>query len=311
MAIFAVSASMPRNVVPGLMPSSSADQRARADHLGQQVEDRHRDRGDGGGRAHRALAHPERQHVGHRVLARVAQQLRDQQQRHQPGDQEADRVEEAVVAVQRDDAGDAEERGGRHVVAADRHAVLEAGERPAAGVEVGRRLGLPAGPDRDGQGDRDEDQEQGDGQRAGGAAGRLSREDVGHRVSSPHLGLDPVGDRVELPVGVPGVEPGDQERRDELEQAEDQRHVDVADDLDAHEVARVGATGSRRARTRGRTRRSSGTRSRRSALRRPANSSDRCTARYRSSGVACAASVASVLMRVTTFAGRGWGFRAR
>jgi hypothetical protein len=143
------------------------DQRARADHLRDQVEDRHHDRGHRGGRPDRALPHPERQHVGHRVPARVAQELRHQQQRDQPRDQEADGVEESVVAEQGDEAGDAEERRGRHVVAADRHAVLETRERAAAGVVVGSRLGLPARPDRDAQGDRDEDQEQRDRQGAG------------------------------------------------------------------------------------------------------------------------------------------------
>ena len=50
-----------------------------------------------------------RQHVGHREPAGVAQQLGDEQQRDEPGDEEADGVEEAVVAVDGDGAGDAEE----------------------------------------------------------------------------------------------------------------------------------------------------------------------------------------------------------
>ena len=105
------------------------DQRARADHLREQVEDRD-DHGRGGrGGADRALPHPVGQLVGHRVAAGVAQQLGDEQQGDQPGDQEADRVEEAVVPGQRDGAGDAEERRRRHVVAGDGHAVLEAAER--------------------------------------------------------------------------------------------------------------------------------------------------------------------------------------
>ena len=78
------------------------DERAGADHLREQVEDRHDDGRGGGGGAHRALPHPVGQLVGHRVAAGVAQQLGDQQQRDQPGDQEADGVEEAVVAVERD-----------------------------------------------------------------------------------------------------------------------------------------------------------------------------------------------------------------
>ena len=117
-------------------------------------------------RADRGLPHPVRQLVGHRVAAGVAQQLGDQQQRDQPGDQEPDGVEEAVVAVERDRAGDAEERRGRHVVAADRQAVLEAGEGAAAGVVVGGGLVLPGRPEGDAQGQGDDDQEQADGQEA-------------------------------------------------------------------------------------------------------------------------------------------------
>jgi hypothetical protein len=138
------------------------DERARADHLGEQVEDRHRDGGDPGGGAHRLRAHPEGQHVGHGELAGVAHQLGDQQQRHQPGDQEADRVQEAVVAAERDDPGDAQERGGGHVVAADRQPVLGCGEGAAAGVEVGRVPGLPRGADGQEEGESDEEQEQDD-----------------------------------------------------------------------------------------------------------------------------------------------------
>ena len=55
-----------------------------------------------------------------------------------------------------------------------------------------------------------------------------------------HLGPDLVGDRVELAAGEPGVQPGDEERGHELQQPEDERHVDVADDLGAHEVTGVG-----------------------------------------------------------------------
>ncbi|KMU75270.1 hypothetical protein CISG_10381 [Coccidioides immitis RMSCC 3703] len=135
-------------------------QGARTDHLGQQVEDRHDDRGGRGRHPDRALLHPVRQLVGHRVATRVAQHLRDQQQRHQPGDEEADRVEEAVVARQRDGAGDTEERGRRHVVATDRETVLEAREAAAAGVVVGRGLRLPARPEGDADRDRDDRQEE-------------------------------------------------------------------------------------------------------------------------------------------------------
>ena len=112
------------------------DEAARARHLGEQVEERDGERRGGGGGAHRPLPHAEGQHVAHREAAGVAQQLGDQQQRDEPRHEEADRVEEAVVAVERDRARDAEERRGREVVTGDRDAVLRAGEAAARGVEV-------------------------------------------------------------------------------------------------------------------------------------------------------------------------------
>ena len=129
--------------LPGLAGDveQQGDEAACAGHLGEQVEERHGQGGRGGRGADRALAHLERQHVAHRVLAGVPQELGDQQQRHQPRDEEADGVEETVVAVDRDRAGDAEERRGREVVAGDRDAVLRAGEAAARGVEVGRPAG--------------------------------------------------------------------------------------------------------------------------------------------------------------------------
>ena len=122
------------------------DQAAGAGHLGQQVEERHGQGGDRRRDADRPLLEPERQHVGHRELAGVAQQLGDQQQRDEPRDEEADGVEEAVVAVDGDGAGDAEERRGRQVVARDGDAVLRAGEGAATGVEVGGALVVCGSP---------------------------------------------------------------------------------------------------------------------------------------------------------------------
>ena len=145
------------------------DERTRADHLREQVEDRDDDRRGRGGGADGTLPHPVRQLVGHREPAGVPQQLGHEQQGDEPGDQEADGVEEAVVPAQRDGAGDAEERRGRHVVAGDRHAVLEAAELAAAGVEVGGAGGLPARPEGDADGDEDDRDEQHRGQGLGAA----------------------------------------------------------------------------------------------------------------------------------------------
>src|SRR5690606_26734323 len=75
---------------------------------------------------------------------------------------EPDGVQEPVVPVQGDQPGDAEERRGGHVVAADREAVLHAGEGPAAGVEVGGAPGVAARPHGDRQGGGDEGEEQQD-----------------------------------------------------------------------------------------------------------------------------------------------------
>ena len=114
-----------------VMFEQQGDQSAGARHLREQVEQRDRQVWSRRGHPHRPLLEPEAQHVGHREFAGVAQQFGDQQQCDQPGDQEADRVEEAVVAVDGDGAGDAEEAGGGQVVTGDRDAVLRAGERPA------------------------------------------------------------------------------------------------------------------------------------------------------------------------------------
>jgi hypothetical protein len=90
-----------------------------------------------------------------------------------------------VVADQGDGAGDAEERGGGHVVAGDRQAVLEAGEGAAAGVEVGGVLGLPAGPDGDAEGRGDEDREQADDQGPVLARGGTEEDGVRFHAQTP------------------------------------------------------------------------------------------------------------------------------
>jgi len=93
-------------------------------HLGEQIKQAYRERGGGRGDPYRSLAQAEAQHVGHREFACIAQQFGNEEQRHQPGHQETDRIEEAVVAVDRDRACDAEEAGRREIVAGDRDAVL-------------------------------------------------------------------------------------------------------------------------------------------------------------------------------------------
>ena len=135
------------------------DEAAGAGHLGQQVEERHQEGGHRRGGAHRALAHAEAQDVAHGEAADVAEELGDEQERGEPGDEEADRVQEAVVAVDGDRAGDAEERRGREVVTGDRDAVLRPGERAAGGVVVRRGVRRAADPVDDQQGHHDEQRE--------------------------------------------------------------------------------------------------------------------------------------------------------
>jgi hypothetical protein len=115
------------------------DQLAGADHLRDQVERHHHQRAGGRERADRGLLEAVGGHVGEGELAEVAQLLGHQEGDHRPANQEADRVDQAVVAVGHHRCGNAQERGRRHVVAGDRQAVLEAGDAAAGGVEVRRR----------------------------------------------------------------------------------------------------------------------------------------------------------------------------
>ena len=121
-----------------------ADQRlhqhAAADHLRGEVERRDGDRRQRADRPRRLGIVAIGEDVGQRVLADVAAGLGDHQQHGDVRNQPAHRIHEAVVAVERDQAGDAEERRRRKVVAGDRPAVLQARHAAARDVEVGRGL---------------------------------------------------------------------------------------------------------------------------------------------------------------------------
>ena len=82
--------------------------------------------------------------VGERELAEPLHRLGDDEQRDDPAGQVADRVQEAVVAVEGDHAADAEERRGREIVAGEGDAVDEPGNLPVGREIAGRRLGLLA-----------------------------------------------------------------------------------------------------------------------------------------------------------------------
>ena len=138
------------------------DEHAGADHLRDQVEGDDGERAERRGRACRLLPQPEAQDVGDRVLARVPHALGEQEHDRQERDEEADGVQEAVEAVEVDQAGDAEEARCAEVVAGDRQAILEARDRTARGPErvgSGHPLGRPV---RDAEGDREDDAEDGE-----------------------------------------------------------------------------------------------------------------------------------------------------
>ena len=133
---------------PVVEAEQQLDQLAGADHLRDQVEGHDDQRAAGREDADRRLPEPERGDVGEGELAEVAQPLGDQERDDRPADQEADRVDQAVIAGGINQARDAEERGRRHVVAGDREAVLEAGDAAAGGVEVRGRLASALPPNR-------------------------------------------------------------------------------------------------------------------------------------------------------------------
>ena len=168
------------------------DQDARADHLRDEVDRGHGQRADGRGHARGSLAQSEGEHVGERVLARVAHPLGQEQEHGQEGDDCGHQADEGVDAEQEDQAGEAQERGRRHVVAGDRPAVLEAGDRAPGGPELGGRGGPLGGPVRDAQGDGQHDGEDREGQDL-----EVGGEDGGHRA------LPSVGAAARPPAGAP------------------------------------------------------------------------------------------------------------
>ena len=166
---------------PVVEAEQQLDQLAGADHLRDQVEGDDDQRAAGRQNADRGLTEAERGDVGEGELAEVAQRLRDQEGHDRPADEKADRIDQTVIARRVDEAGNAEERGGRHVVARDRQAVLEAGDAAASGIELRGGLGLLGGP----VGDAERQQHEGDEHRDRGNVDRLlgggTRDRVGER----------------------------------------------------------------------------------------------------------------------------------
>src|SRR5574343_635616 len=139
------------------------DQLAGADHLDDQVEADDGQRPEGGEGTDAVLVEAVGGDVGKGEFAEIAQPFGDQEQDDRPADEEADGVDEAVEALGVDQRGQAEQGRGRHVVAGDGQAVLEAGDAAAGGVEVGRGLGAAGRPLGDAERGQHEDHEHGDG----------------------------------------------------------------------------------------------------------------------------------------------------
>ena len=213
-----------------------------ADHLRDEIEGDHHERARSGEYPHRGLVEAERGDVGEGELAEVAQALGEEEGHDRPADQEADRVDQAVEAAHHHRRRDAEERRRRHVVAGDRQAVLEAGDAAARGVEIGRGLGRAAAHlvmysvpstkianmaiavqligwrcawPRSGQRQ---------GARGSGRQRRRRQDASGSTGSFEHLLGDLVGEQVELAVGAPHVDAGDDDGEHDHRQAD--RHAD-------------------------------------------------------------------------------------
>ena len=139
------------------------DQLPRAHHLRDQVEGDDDERTGRGQDADLRLVEPEGGDVGEGELAEVAQPLRDQEQHDRPADKEADGVDQPVEAGGKDEARDAEEARGRHVVAGDGQPVLEAGDAAARDVEIRRRLAARRRPVGDEERAENEGEEHQDG----------------------------------------------------------------------------------------------------------------------------------------------------
>src|SRR6202008_830102 len=118
----------------------------------------------------RRLGEAEGGDVGERVAAEIPEPLRHQEENDRPADEEADRIDQPVIADVENLRGNAEEGGGGHIVAGNGEAVLEARDAAARGVEIRARLRPPRRPGGDRQRERDEDREHRDGGPVGAGA---------------------------------------------------------------------------------------------------------------------------------------------
>ncbi|MNI37429.1 hypothetical protein D3C73_915180 [compost metagenome] len=139
------------------------DQLTGTDHLHHQIAAHHGQRSEGGEAAHAGLIEAVGDDVGEGVAPQVAQALGHQEGDDRPADKEADDVDETVVALGEDQARQAQQRGGRHVVTGDCQAILKSRDTAAGAVEIGGGAGAPCRPPGDQQGGEDEDEKHADG----------------------------------------------------------------------------------------------------------------------------------------------------
>ena len=136
------------------------DQASGPDHLGHHVR-----RADGDGRecsrrSDRHRRHPVSEYIGHRVLAGISHRLGDKEEHSEVGDEPTHRVHEAVVAVERDQPGDAQKGSRAHVVAGDGQAVLPTLDLAAGSPELDSGLCPARGPGGDYKRDSNDDQKE-------------------------------------------------------------------------------------------------------------------------------------------------------
>ena len=117
---------------------------AGADHLGDHVKNRNRQRAKRGRSSDRSRAEAVGQHIGHRVFSGIAEGFGHDEEDCEVGHKKADGVKETVVAIHGDHPGDPEKAGCAHVVACHGKAVLPACDA-ATGGKVGTRTARATG----------------------------------------------------------------------------------------------------------------------------------------------------------------------
>jgi len=147
-------------------------ERARADHLGNQIERADDQGADRGGELDATAVELLVEGVGKREPAHSLERLGDHEQCHHPTREIADGVEESVVSVERDKAANSQERCGGEIVAGEGDSVDEPGNSAMCGIVAAGGLGLGAEVEADGEDDRDEQAEHADGD-GGGAVDHI------------------------------------------------------------------------------------------------------------------------------------------